>query len=560
MEKDIQYTKLLKQQLSTFQKEKRFLEFKSNYQDAEKLGRYISALSNGACLDNLDFGYLYFGVDNDTLEVKHTTFDCSKIKAAGNQQLEMYLRQLISPKIDFQIDEFKYEGKTRVVVFIIPAAQGEPTCFKNVPYVRVDSHTTDLRPYIDWMRQIYNSHKDWTKEIIPEASLSDLDEEAIKKARKGYIELHQEQEDEINRWDDAVFLDKARLTINGRITKTTLLLVGKAEAAHMLDHIAQIVWRLDTAEETAGETYTIPFLLSTSKVLNRIRNYKFKIFPNNSLIPSEIWKYDTRTILEGLHNCIAHQDYTANARIVVTERTEELVFSNRGAFFMGSYEDYIEGKKTPEKYRNPFLTQAMVSVHMIDTQGYGIHNMFLRQQKRYLPMPDYDLSDEKSTVLRVPGNVIDKAYSLMLIENTSIDLTTAYLLDKVQKGKDISPEAVAMLRKRKLVEGHKSHLYVSKYIAQATNQQIDYSLRKGYNDAECQEWIIRALKEHELLSRAQINELLWNKLPSDFDDKRKNTKIGNLLTKMRKAGIITTAEKKRWKLTDEFKRTLSENK
>jgi hypothetical protein len=47
---------------------------------------------------------------------------------------------------------------------------------------------------------------------------------------------------------------------------------------------------------------------------------------------------------------------------------------------------------------------------------------------------------------------------------------------------------------------------------------------------------------------------------SDFDDKRKSAKIGNLLTKMRKAGVIITAEKKRWKLTDDFKRTLSENK
>ncbi|MBR2239606.1 MAG: ATP-binding protein [Prevotella sp.] len=111
MEKDIQYTKLLKQQIATFQKEKRFLEFKSNYQDAEKLGRYISALSNGACLDNQDFGYLYFGVNDVTLAVQHTTFDSSKVKAVGNQQLEMFLRQMIFPKIDFQIDEFLYEGK-----------------------------------------------------------------------------------------------------------------------------------------------------------------------------------------------------------------------------------------------------------------------------------------------------------------------------------------------------------------------------------------------------------------------------------------------------------------
>lgn len=133
MEKDIQYTKLLKQQIATFQKEKRFLEFKSNYQDAEKLGRYISALSNGACLDNQDFGYLYFGVNDVTLAVQHTTFDSSKVKAVGNQQLEMFLRQMIFPKIDFQIDEFLYEGKTRVVVFVVPAAREEPTCFKNVP-------------------------------------------------------------------------------------------------------------------------------------------------------------------------------------------------------------------------------------------------------------------------------------------------------------------------------------------------------------------------------------------------------------------------------------------
>ena len=183
MDKDSQYTKLLKQQITTFQKEKRFLEFKSNYQDAEKLGKYISALSNGACLDNLDFGYLYFGVNDETLEVQHTTFDSSKVKAAGNQQLEMFLRQMISPKIDFQIDEFMYEGNTRVVVFTVPAAREEPTCFKGIPYVRVDSHTTDLRPYTDWMRQIYNSHKDWTKEIVVEALLSDLDEEAIRRAR-----------------------------------------------------------------------------------------------------------------------------------------------------------------------------------------------------------------------------------------------------------------------------------------------------------------------------------------------------------------------------------------
>ena len=60
MDKNLKYTQILKQQLKNFKDENRFLEFKSNYQEAVKLGRYISALSNGACLDRQDFAYLYF--------------------------------------------------------------------------------------------------------------------------------------------------------------------------------------------------------------------------------------------------------------------------------------------------------------------------------------------------------------------------------------------------------------------------------------------------------------------------------------------------------------------
>ena len=51
-----------------------------------------------------------------------------------------------------------------------------------------------------------------------------------------------------------------------------------------------------------------------------------------------------------------------------------------------------------------------------------------------------------------------------------------------------------------------------------TNKQFEYSLRKGFDDAECQEWIIKALKDHKVLSRKQIYELLWNKLPIDYTE------------------------------------------
>ncbi len=124
------------------------------------------------------------------------------------------------------------------------------------------------------------------------------------------------------------------------------------------------------------------------------------------------------------------------------------------------------------------------------------------------------------------------------------------LLDKVQKGKPINDSAIKMLRKDGLIEGRKPHIYVSKQIAKATNKQVEYTLKKGFNDAECQEWIIKALKDYKVLSRKQINELLWNKLPIGYKDEQKISKIGNLLTKMRKQVLIVLSANHKWHLSD----------
>lgn len=167
-------------------------------------------------------------------------------------------------------------------------------------------------------------------------------------------------------------------------------------------------------------------------------------------------------------------------------------------------------------------------------------------------MPDYDKSDADHVVLTLPGTIIDEDYSLMLLENTDIDLATAILLDKVQKGKGdkISDAALKMLRKKKLVEGRKPHLYVSKMVAKATNQEVHYTLAKGFDDTECIEWVIKALKDHGVLSRKQIDELLWGKLPIDMNEDKKKEKIGNILAKMKKFHKIYFGRDRKWHLCD----------
>ena len=525
------------------------VEFKKaeNNFDFDDLGKYFSALSNEANLRDKGFAWLVFGVHDKTREILGTSY---KNSMKSLQKLKQDLSQHTTDNNTFRdIYELEVEGK-RVLMFQIPAApRGIPMAWQGHFYARRGESLAalDMNKYEEIRRQTVN--EDWSKQIADGATIADLDEKAIMKAREGYKEHYPNQKKEVDSWSDEVFLNKAKITIDGKITHAAILLLGKPESLHFINHIGEIVWRL-AGKDNVGQVFTIPFLLTTTEVMHKIRNYPFKIFPKNSFLPGEGMKYDSEVILEALHNSIAHQDYLENQRIIVIERENELEFRNCGGFFDGTYEDYITGERIPRKYRNQFLAQAMANIKMIDTEGFGIHKMFVSQKERWLPMPDYDKSDNDNVVLTLPGNVIDENYSLMLLENTNIDLTTAVLLDKVQKGKPISENAVKMLRKEKLIEGRKPHLYVSKYIAKATDKQVEYTLKKGFNDAECQEWIIKALNDHKVLSRKQINELLWNKLPIDFTEDQKIGKIGNLLTKLRKKGIIYTDEKRLWHLSE----------
>lgn len=540
MDTNVKYTELLKSHIRDFKKETRSLEFKSNYQAPDKLGKYISALANGACLDHSDFGYLYFGVEDESLEITGTTFNISKVKAKGNQSLELYLRQYVSPKINFKIDEFHYEGKQRIVVFVIPAAVKEPVKFFEKPYIRVDSHVTELTPYVDWMREIYLSDIDWSAEPVERASLDWLDKEAIKKAREGYKERYPEFASESDGWADDVFLDRAKLTIDKKITRTTLLLVGKEEYAPFTGHIAQMVWKCYQDGQSFGEIFSTPFLLTTTKILNKIRNYRFKIYPDNSLIPAEVWKYDTKTILECMHNAVAHQSYSSDARIIVTETPDQLTFENSGGFFDGSYEDYILGQKTPKNYRNKALVQAMVNIKMIDTQGYGIHTMYMKQKERFLPLPDYSDSTPSCVILHLPGRVMDENYSKLLMEKTDMTLTTAIMLDMIQKGRGslLSTEAIAELRQLGYIEGRRPIIYISKKIANISGQKAQYSRHKGLDMKKCESLLQDSMTDHGTMSKKEIEQLLWELLSDIMDDKKKHAKIHNFLTKLKKENKI----------------------
>ena len=522
---------------------KEFKNLKNDFSGHEKddVISYVSALAN------MDGGHLVVGVEDKTLKIVGTdTYNYDVQKA----RLRLIDQCTNLPSEGLLVEEFITDDthKTVWVIHVPRHMKRQPVYAHNKAWQRLDDSLIELtasrrNAILDEQDDV---EVDWSAQVIQDASMDDLDPRAIAKAREGYKQRYPKLAKECDKWDDKVFLDKAGLTIDGKVTRTTLLLVGKETAAHKLNHIAQIVWKCFQDGQVFGDIFTIPFVLTTTELLGRIRNYRFKIYPKDSLIPAEVWKYDTESILEGMHNSIAHQQYEKNARIIVTENMDSLKFQNDGSFYEGDYKEYITGEKTPKSYRNPALVKAMVDIRMIDTQGYGIHKMYQSQKDRYLPMPDYDLSTADEVILNLPGTIIDENYSLMLLANQDMSLTDAVLLDQVQKGKPINDSAIKKLRKEGLIEGRKPHLYVSKQIAKATNTQVEYTLKKGFNDAECQEWIMKALNDHKVLSRKQINELLWNKLPMDFTEEQKMSKIKNLLYKMHKNDEIWLDEDRMW--------------
>ena len=546
-------TQLLEDLITTWENE--VVEFKQagNDYDTDKIGEYFSALSNEANLRGADRAWLVFGVNNKTRAVVGSDY---RPEPERLQSLKNQIAQSAEPSITFREIHVLQHTHGRVVLFEIPPApRGIPIAWKGHYFARAGESRTSLG--LDKQDEIRQQtlHVDWSAQVVSKASLGDLDERAVQAAREAFARKYENSiaTDDVMKWPLATFLDRARLTQSGQITRTALLLLGKAESAwHLSPHMAQLTWRLE-GQERAYQHFAPPFLLNSTALYQKVRNIQIRILPKDSLLAVEVAKYDRKIVLEALHNCIAHQDYTLNGRIVVTEWLDKLTFENDGSFFVGAPADYFTGNKTPRRYRNPFLVNAMAELGMIDTMGYGIYQMHLGQARRYFPMPDYDLSEPNVTRMTIYGGVIDQAYSEILMQETSLALDDILALDRVQKKLPLDEEMLKHLRRAGLVEGRKPNLYVSASVAKATDKKAAYIRMRAQDDDYYAKLIMDYLMKFGHASRADIEDLILVKLSEALDAEQKKNKIGNLLTNLRRAGKIrNTGPKKtpKWEIAE----------
>ena len=402
--------------------ENKVVEFKKalNGFDTQKIGEYFSALSNEANLRQEVSARLLFGIHDKTHAVLGSSY---RPERPSLDALKREIAEGTNCGITFtEIHEVTYQGK-RVVMFQIPAAPtGVPTSYKGHFYGRDGESLVALSLHkLETIRR-QSKQTDWSAQIIPHATIDDLDKQAIETARSLYMAKNKQNAAEIAAWDTPTFLNKAKLTI-------------------------------------------------------------------------------------------------------------------KGGFIPQSISNVLKDDAPEEVYRNPFLAQAMVGLQMVDTIGSGIRKMFNYQRQRLFPLPDYEIEKNRVQVTII-GKILNMEYANILAKKQNLSLVEIEALNRIQLSHPISDEEVSHLRRKKLIEGRKPNLFIAKPVAQQLNPKTAYSNNKGFEDSYYCDLILKSLTEHGMLTKKEITQLLWNKLPNVLSDAQKCSKVGNLLTKLRKQNKI----------------------
>ena len=153
-ERSPEYLRGLVRELVKLPRETEWVEFKHNKAEPEEIGEYISALSNSAALTGKAHGYLLWGVVDEGHAILGTTFSPAGAKK-GNQELESWLLQLLTPKLNFHFYPVVMEDGQPVVVLEIERAFRHPVQFQGHEFIRIGSVKKPLKSFPERERALW---------------------------------------------------------------------------------------------------------------------------------------------------------------------------------------------------------------------------------------------------------------------------------------------------------------------------------------------------------------------------------------------------------------------
>lgn len=387
--------KILIELLRALPKENEWTEFKASNYTPQAIGEYISALSNSACLENKEYAYLVFGIENESHQIIGTSFKPTKEKV-GNEELENWLAVHLEPKIDFKIFEFNLSDKP-LVIFRIDPATNTPVKFKGEAFIRVGSYKKKLKDHPEKERKIWQKvkHIIFEKEIALKNATSDqvlkllsypdvfkLLDIPLPANKKGILEKL-EQEKLIKKR-----LDKYQITNLGAI-----LFANDLDDFEGLGRKAPrvVVYKgknkLHTIKEQKGaKGYAVGFEV--------LVNYINDQLPSNEEIGrvfrKEVRVFPELAVRELVANAIIHQDFTITGTSPMIEIFKDRIeITNPGKPLIDT-QRFID--HSPES-RNELLAGFMRRMNFCEERGSGIDKVIFKVEVFQLPAPEFISGD-----------------------------------------------------------------------------------------------------------------------------------------------------------------------
>lgn len=377
--------------------ESEWVEFKLNFHSEEEIGERISALSNGACIQNQSFGYLVFGVEDKTHSIKGTSFKAKSHKK-GKEDLEHWLATRLNPRIDFTVHEFDYDANRHISVYVIPATKNQPVEFLHQAYIRVGSITRKLNEFPEKQAKI------WKKEAIAfekEIAKDNLSASDITKylSTETYFDLLKLPYPSAQQGVIDKFIDEGLVIKNKgyAITKLGALLFAKNlkdfESVERKS-VRVIVYKGKNKVETEREQIgTKGYALGFERLVDWINSQ----LPANEEIGKALRK-DTRmypeiAIRELVANALIHQDLTEKGFPMVEIFSDRIEISNSGTPLV-----------TPDRFidaylsRNEKLADLMRRMGFCEEKGSGLDKVIFYNEIYQLPPINVIVAENRTKV------------------------------------------------------------------------------------------------------------------------------------------------------------------
>lgn len=389
----------LTENLVTIFQENEYIEFKQNNDKPELIGKLISALSNGAALMGKNFAYLIYGVEDATHQIVGTIFK-PNLEKIGNEDLELWLSKMLTPRLDFRIYSFLYTEKN-IVLFHIPAAISRPTLFQQHAYIRVGSAVRPLNEFPDKERKLWQGPSTEFELELAKQNVTASEIVGLLDTQSVFdFLLKIPYPSTQNRVIEKLIEEKLVQKSNGHyhITNLGALLFAKDLKKFDLERKAPRVIKykgkdkLHTEKDLMGN-------LGYGTGFQRLLNYISGIIPSNEIIElatrKTIEMYPSLALRELIANAIIHQDFRETGTYLTIEVFEDRVeISNPG-------KPIIDPIRFIDSYnsRNTLLANAMRRMGFCEEKGSGIDKVIAQSELFQLPAPDFRVTQNQTIAI-----------------------------------------------------------------------------------------------------------------------------------------------------------------